>query len=480
MSGALMQLVAYGAQDIYLTGNPMITYFKTIYRRHTNFAMDTVQITFNDSPNFGKSVSALISRNGDLISDVLVSVTLPDLELSDNDATSMWVDHIGHFLFKKIEFMIGDQVIDRQYGDWLEIWSQLSLTEEKKQEYYEMIGHAPVDSLGRPTGLQKDVDDGIIDSRTIYIPMQFWFCRNVGLAIPLLALQYNEVKINIEFEVISNLVRNQGTEIRTRNLVDAKLWVEYVYLDTDERRRFANNIHEYLIEQIQYNGGQLIPNVSDSRNKPSSHYIDLDFNHPVKELLWVVQPTEYITDYDTQPANYTAVKAVGPANQTEVNYIDDLGAAGLGAINSTSKLRDLINQSCVNPNGARNPVVSARMIVNGRPRFSTRLGSYFNWLQPRDYHTSIPESKGINVYSFSLLPERHQPSGTLNFSKVDKSGLLLKLATFQDTTDQPEIEYPGLATQNPCRSSECNCRVYAVTYNVLRIMHGMGGLAYNN
>lgn len=471
-----MQLVAYGAQDIYLTGNPMITYFKTIYRRHTNFAMEIIQQPFNGKPNFGKKLSAIVSRNGDLISGMVITATLPKLESSDNSIVLRWTDHVGHYLINNVEFEIGGQLIDKHYGDWLEIWSQLTVPAEKQLGYYELIGQDPTDALGRPTGLQKDLENSSIQGKTLFIPLQFWFCRNIGLSIPLISLKYHEVKINVEFSYIKELVRSGGIEIENISL-DAELWVEYIYLDDEERRRFANSMHEYLIEQLQYNH-ELI-NVSNSRDKPSTHYIPLNLSHPVKELIWVVQPLQYRSGSDRQAANFTAVQARSPLDNETVDSISGL-EHGLSSITNNTILRDITNQSCIKPSGARNPVVSAKVQLNGHDRISNRYGTYFNWVQCHQHHTCIPKSPGINVYSFSILPERHQPSGTCNFSRIDTAFIIINAATLQSNTANPHYEYPGLGSINPLSSGNCECRVYAVNYNVLRIMHGMGGLAYRH
>jgi hypothetical protein len=473
MTGGLMQLVAYGAQDIYLTGNPMITYFKTIYRRHTNFAMEMVEQSFNGEPNFGKTVSSIISRNGDLVSNILVSADLPHLESGANKVTLRWTDHIGHHLLKSMEIEIGGQLIDKHFGDWLDIWAQLTVPAEH-DKYYELIGQDPLDALGRPTGLQKDVVDKGIEGRTIYIPLQFWFCRNIGLSLPLIALQYHEVKVNIEFANIADLVRSGGIEIENIQL-NARLWVEYIYLDSDERKRFANVMHEYLIDQLQYNT-ELVK-ASNSRLSPTTHNISLNFKHPVKELIWVVQPVEYVTGIDRQPSNYTSVKAHTPYNAKIVNVISGL-ENGLSSINDNIKLRDITNQSCVRPNGAKNPVISAKLQLNDRDRIQTMLGTYFNLVQCFEKHTSIPFSPGINVFSFALLPEKHQPSGSCNFSCIDNAKLIISIATLQRTTESPRYEYPSLGTINSINNPLCRVKVYAVNYNVLRIMSGMGGLAY--
>merc|ERR1711990_900657 len=272
MGGGLMQLVAYGAQDIYLTGNPQITFFKVVYRRHTNFSMESIEQTFNGTADFGRKVVCTVSRNGDLVHRVYLQVTLPAVTSQDNDHFR-WVNWVGHALVKNVEVEIGGQRIDKHYGDWLHIWNELTQTASKQEGYANMVGN--VDKLNRVTGDQQEKPE-----TTLYIPLQFWFCRNPGLALPLIALQYHEVRINIEFRTF-NEVCGYKTIPTVPTLKAASLYVDYIYLDTDERRRFAQVSHEYLIEQLQFTGDE---SVTSSNNK-----IKLNFNHPCKELVWVTQ-----------------------------------------------------------------------------------------------------------------------------------------------------------------------------------------------
>tara|TARA_Y100000389_G_scaffold128022_2_gene125397 strand:- start:16921 stop:18015 length:1095 start_codon:yes stop_codon:yes gene_type:complete len=364
MTGGLLQLVAYGAQDVYLTGNPQITFFKVVYRRHTNFAMESIQQTFNGTVGAGKRVTAQISRNGDLIHKMYVVADV---------TTSGVTSRIGHYILKKVELEIGGQLIDRQYSEWMYIWNELCLPSGKTTGFTNMVSDA-----GAGTGSYK-----------LYIPLEFWFCRNIGLALPLIALQYHEVKVNIEFA---------GLATGLASVDGAELWVDYVFLDTDERRRFAQLSHEYLIEQVQHTGVEAV-------TAATSNKIKLNFNHPVKELVWVFR-----TNAEAVPATWTDFKEM-----------------------TTAKLQ-----------------------LNGNDRFAERDGKYFTHVQPYQHHENIPHGKNINVYSFALKPEEHQPSGTLNMSRIDTATLSSTPATGDEVL------------------------VYAVNYNVLRILSGMGGLAYSN
>lgn len=390
-----MQLVAYGAQDIYLSGNPQITFFKVVYRRHTNFSMESIEQTFNGFPNFGKKVTCPISRNGDLIHRIYLQATV-----TEDAVTPTMAKWAGHELVKSVEVEIGGQRIDKHYGDWLHIWNELTQTAGHWDGYKLMVGGTAADSVGAPL------------KRTLFVPLQFWFCRNPGLALPLIALQYHEVKINLEFGEALDVMGASGS---SASIDTAALYVDYIYLDTDERRRFAQVSHEYLIEQLQFTG-----------DESASSKIKLNFNHPVKELVWVEK---------------------------------DSSATAVGAYETTYD--------------------SAKLQLNGHERFTQRAPQYFQLVQPYQHHERVPTMCSssvdatittgdapvtttcttgmINVYSFALKPEEHQPSGTCNMSRIDNATLNLQ----------------GVDTTN-------TVKVYAVNYNVLRVMSGMGGLAYSN
>ena len=672
MGGGLMQLVAYGAQDIYLTGNPQITFFKVVYRRHTNFSMESIEQTFNGSADFGKKVTCTISRNGDLIHRVYLQVTLPRVELNGSCDQFRWLNWIGHVLVNYVEVEIGGQRIDRQYGQWLHVWNELTQEPGLQVGYANMVGNVPrltqimsgssVHTMQPPQGIDNCQTSGCIPEFTLYVPLQFWFCRNPGLSLPLIALQYHEVKINLQFNdarqcywcSADSSYANQAPCLRS-----ASLYVDYIYLDTDERRRFAQVSHEYLIEQLQFTGAE---SVNSTSNK-----IKLNFNHPVKELVWVVQPNSNVDLISTYPYggpqhfNFTdaidvsyfsgtpddpfgggmvdpkdfdlglANQAVnldtywdastndwlgdvggnpkkcgkyarsnnntfGPAQKCTSSggndndckthcggggsfpYAQDGACAGLsdeedgcGARSCKKEYIDLDEACCIdkcdrhpseqclksqglyekykhaqrqyggsfsgpgfikgrNPNcgtwdsvgkrpsqvnsmgnnrfnpgmiqnvlGGRcpttcdlpwrcnneplgvtswyglvnaagtplfdrgqNPVLTAKIQLNGHDRFSERDGRYFNLVQPYQHHSNVPAT-GVNVYSFGLKPEEHQPSGTCNMSRIDNCTLHLNLT--------PSTVAHGRSAQ---------VYVYATNYNVLRIMSGMGGLAYSN
>lgn len=513
-----MQLVSYGAQDVYISGNPQITFWKVLYKRHTNFAVESIEVTFNGQADFNKRVTAVINRNADLMYKTYVQVVLPQVSLA-NSAGFRWLNYIGHRLLKQVELEIGGQRIDRQYGDWMQIWTQLSQDAGTVKALDSLIGNThDLVLMKRGTGIALDatcsssettiscVPRAGTPAKTLYIPLQFWFCRNPGLAIPLIALQYHEVRLNVDFETWQNCQYYESAvgvpaAANAQSLAAASIYVDYVYLDTEERRRFAQQSHEYLIEQVQFTGAESITS--------SSNKIQLNFNHPVKELFWVVQrdsfvdcstatwlasvggaqPFNYSDDFSTDgmitsllsqasggsvgaqtsntasPSMATAVLGQAGTQGTSGSLYgaDSQDLAGTAEFESGVNylLAKVILDSGIRCEG-KNPVEVAKLQLNGQDRFTEREGSYFDKVQPYQHHSRTP-STGINVYSFALRPEEHQPSGTCNFSRIDKATLQLTVS---------------LNTVVGSRTAQV--RVYATNYNVLRVMSGMGGLAYSN
>ena len=446
MGGGLLQLVAYGAQDVYLTGNPQITFFKASYRRHTNFAMEAIEQTFNGNATFGSRVTCQISRNGDLINRVYLQVNLTNYK---NNGT-VYCKYFGLRLINYVEIEIGGQKIDKHYAHWLYIWNELSLPKSKREGYNEMVG--------ANGGCIANASQIAYIQPTLYVPLEFWFCRNVGLALPLIALQYHEVKININFEQESNLRCSSASSTESPTFT-ASLWVDYIFLDTDERRRFAQLSHEYLIEQLQFTGEETI----NSTNVKAK----LNFNHPCKELVWFLKNSENNTDNwfnYTTTVNNVAVNDVGSDALSKKLMYD--GLTSMDA-QSADKIVEVLYPS--------NPVIDGKLVLNGNDRFATRTGAYFNIIQPYQHHENIPSNAGINVYSFALKPEEHQPSGTLNMSRIDTA--VLNLTVFDKPT---ALSNPAGGKSGKYIATNSSLFVYATNYNVLRILSGMGGLAYSN
>jgi len=488
MGGGLMQLVAYGAQDIYLTGNPQITFFKVVYRRHTNFSMETIQQTLNGTPANSGTSTVTISRNGDLVYKVYVTS-------DDGEITR------GSGLCTEVELEIGGQRIDRQYEEWNQIWWELTTPASHQEGFKYMIGD------GSTSGFKASEQQ----LGRVQVPLNFWFCRNPGLALPLIALQYHEVKIKLTWSAAQSVATNP------------EVWCDYIYLDTDERRRFAQVSHEYLIEQIQ------------KQSADTTGAFKLNFNHPVKELIWTsagdygtaklqlnghdrfaAQPEEYFqlrqprdyhtsipgtnvkfgafvlspkTVFDAETVTNNAgtpengkfsVDATGGSDDNLVQYkpgaasLDNAKSITIGDVIQIHYESETAGASTVSVTATVNKVpieattantLASFTLDHNLPDSTVGVGSIKilghadgrNSAGNKDSKTS-QLSKFVNVYSFALKPEEHQPSGTCNFSRIDNAKL-------------------NITTSGGMTASE---NIYAVNYNVLRIMSGMGGLAYSN
>lgn len=493
-NAGLLDLVAHGVQDIYLIGNPQITFFKTVYKRHTNFSMESIQGDIIGDVDFGKKVTIPIPRKGDLVHTIVIEVDLPTLTTQTTFAgssdgavgTITYVDNIGHALIEEVELKIGGQPIDKHYGEWMEIWTQLSQSESKKR--------------GLDLMLDRTGDLTTTGDKTVYIPLQFWFCRNIGLALPLVALQYHEVEIDLTFRPFSQLTTHgsfpyytatkrtnttlglvkpdlnntpslfssvrgkllkvvdgstykialtdndmaedgtvtdpyiltldattplagaltdaevyitpNGELASTPSMTDCRVFMDFIYLDTYEKKEFANAKHRYLIEQVQYNGNHSIEAGLLTEN------VKINFNLPVKELFWSIQ------------------------------------------LDGVSRNNDLFNYSNTVASGIvqGNSLDRAVILLNGIERFQERKADYFRIIQPYQKHTRVP-NKFFYTYSFALKPEDYQPSGCSNFSKIDTVDINLKMNSGLPMT---------------------NFKMYALNYNILRIYNGMGGVAFSN
>jgi len=436
MGGGLMQLVAYGAQDIYLTGNPQITFFKVVYRRHTNFSMEAIRQTLNGpTSRTGSTVTSTISRNGDLVGQLWLDIKLDPTNMKADKSSYMnWTNNTGHAYVKECEIEIGGQRIDRHYSQWLDVWNELTDHDEKEWKGLNKHRHKnPYLTHHASTTIQTDTSDL---STRLYVPLKFWFCSNPGLALPLIALQYHEVKVKLTFRNLNACINCSGVTLTALTKdPDVQLWADYIYLDTDERRRFAQVSHEYLIEQVQ------------RQVAPMSTSQTLHFNHPVKELIWTVQDDFCkVESTSTSAAKCDATLNIGNSDAEEGNDYFNYTTVG-----TTSTIEYMWGQT------SYEPFATAGLKLNGHDRFAKRNASYFRTCQPIQAGHKVP-TKHIYCYSFALKPEEHQPSGTCNFSRIDNAKLdfTATIATGSTLT------------------------VWAVNYNVLRIMSGMGGLAYSN
>ena len=403
MAGGLMQLVAYGAQDVYLTGNPKVTFFQAVYKRHTNFAMENIEQTVNGTPDSNGRVSVTIARNGDLVADMYIESKASDGSVSDD----AW---LAERMVKDVELSIGGQRIDKHYQKWWRLYSELYLDEAKKSNY------------GKMTTAIRGGDK-------IFLPLIFFFNRNPGLALPLIALQYHEVRL--DFDLSSSF----GT-ITDKTF---KVWANYVYLDTEERRRFAQKGHEYLIEQVQHTGTDTVTAGSEVQKR-------LSYNHPVKELVWCLDNGEDSWRTANAHADVTS-NVLSVAHESNCLVSGSQCGVPLVAFKGANFSEE--------NNGTLD---TFKLVLNGQDRFKEQSGKYFNTVQPFVHHSGSP-APGVYAYSFALKPEEHQPTGSCNFSRIDNAQVAIKAKS-------------GI--------EEKTLRMFATNYNVLRIQSGMGGLAFSN
>ena len=540
MGGGVAQLASYGVADEYLTGSPTITFYKAVYRRHTLFSMESIEQTFDGLPDFGRKCTCQISRNGDLVGPIWLEITLPDLlaydvsptpadgnsvdltasttglyadprgnywearsdasgnvvyskpaaffnatanayhtaatidanpVLSYNADTGLyatsgaaatasavtygnavlatwpyavraasgavdpeaaaytyaapshalrWTNSVAHAVLASVEIELGGQRIDKHYGEWLDIWSELSEKEEKRAGLWHMIGKYP--DAEYDAGWQRQQSR----ERTYYVPLKFCFNTNPGLYLPLVALSYHQIKYNFEFRdyldcikaavPVAQLTAKQGGDVLA--MKRCRLFADYIFLDAPERIRMAEIPHEYLITQLQFLGDEAVPAPSDPNGTRSRKYT-LNYNHPVRELLWVYVAK---SNYERNAVTGNNWFRYGVPGDDDAEVFDE-----------------------------------ARLVINGHDRFSARSAPYFRLMQPYQHHTRCP-SKKVHCYSFSLLsPEDHQPSGQANFSRFDSAQLQFLLNQ-------------GLPVGR--------MKIYAYSFNVLRIANGLSGLAF--
>lgn len=467
MPGGLIQLVARGQQDIYLTGSPTMSYFQSVYRKHTNFAMESVRQTFLTKPVLDRSSHTIatcrIGRVADLLQDVYLAFQLPAI-YSDGNLRFRWIEKVANYMIYSASVRIDTNLVDIQYGEWLDLWNELTLPPGKKDAYDKMTGN--VYEFTNPTALNNrititnnwlDYDyypsypditgatNPSIPSRRFYVPLNFWFTKNPGLALPLVAIQYQNVDISIEFRGIEELYQvydpltgKYYSPIKFRQLypnggdvsinrfivpggngnqalidIDGYLECNYIFLDDDERKQMAADSRDILVEQVVRveNGGYTTVGV-----------MDLIINNPVKELVWVLQRDDVI-NYN-ELANFT-YNMPQDASQTTQNILK-----------------------------------TAKILFNGLDRFEEKTYEYFNQLQPYQYHTNSCRT-GIQTYSFSLFPEKNQPSGAFNASMVSKIQLYMTMNA-------------------PASGIEYQVRAYALSYNICRIMAGNAAMVFKS
>jgi hypothetical protein len=452
--GGLLQLVATGKQDLFLTGNPQISFFKMVYRRHTNFATESQPMYFDGTPNFGQRITCLIPRRGDLLGRVYLDVTLPQIFDTDGNELS-YTNSIGHALIQEITFEVGEQEIDRQTGEWMEIWTQMTTSDSQRDALNQMIGrlnqYIPPFNGAQPIIAPGPQSAGL----RLLIPLQFYFCNNPGLYLPLIALQYSPIRINITLRPLQQLFwlpppAPPATQENwkpactvnvdcTTQIVNMMLWGEYVYLDVEERRMFVSTSHEYLIEQVQYT-----PPYSVAAQQQNAT-ISVEFNHPIKEFFFVAQRDEMINRNEW--FNYSSLaidEVVSPIIQPYLNIFNN----GL--------------------DGRTDLIALAKLQLDGYDRFPARLPQYFRLEQPYDHHTATPAFAYIYNYCFALRPEDVQPTGTMNASRIDSIVWQIQMNPILSNPTIPAYQQRG----------PCHITVYGHNYNVFRVINGFGGVLF--
>ena len=413
-----------------LNGNPSVSFFKKVYKTYTNFAMESMRVNFDQTNMHIKepvTLVAKIKRHADMIQDIYLCMTVPKIQKIKQERFC-FVRHLGETIIKTCTVTVGGTVVDQQYGEWLHIWNELSLTADKRYGYDQMIGN--VSDMFAPDNTNRLNNDEVQIAQTkLYIPIRFWFNRNPGLALPLIALQYHDVEIRVELRPMIDLftVNNKRVEIPEEYkyyfptdsiYINPYLEINYIFLDTKERNFFAKNSHDYLIEQVS-----LIQNASIETNSKT----DINCFNPVKELVWV------FTRSDKAMRNAWFVY--------DDQYID-------------------ADNHCDSKNTvSKNVMRSAKLLFNGLDRIESKEAEYFNLIQPYQHHSLIP-GRGIYCYSFSLNPEHFQPSGACNLARVRKTQLQTEL--------NPSAKKTG----------DYDLNIYVISYNFLRIMGGMAGVAY--
>lgn len=551
MPGGLLQLNAYGTQNQYLNGNPQMTFFKVVYRRYTNFASEYIRQSVKGpnslSPNVPIQLTCKIDRNGDLIQQIYFVFNIPDIYSAyDLDSANQlikdgknpikslykfqWIKNLGTTIINWVSISIGGSEIDRQYGEWMQIWSELNLQESEINSYNNMTGNIPeifspelapgqngfYPNSSLNPNLNQDFQDPSnnfetnngnpylklpsIKGRKIYVPLNFWFCKTPGLSLPLIALQYHDISLKIELRPINEIYtiletdtdnpllgsRIRPNQLKTKQAIgnftttqknwnyqellnktseeaenssNQTIWdlephflINYYFLDKEERERFASVTHEYLISQIY---------TSSFLGIIGNKTLDLNLHHPTKQLIWTTKRSD-ISSYNNW-TNYTnwSNPDLNPSTASYNQYLQSIGEINNLNISPNKSNKEFFDQQILK---------NARILFNGEERFTAQDFEYFNYLQPFEYNIRSP-SPGIYVYSFSVEKEVYQPSGACNMARINKVQLQVECT-----------KVPSRVSQNDTLQFlyGFDINVYAVNYNILRIMAGMGGLVFTN
>ena len=519
MTGGILQLQKTGAQDLYLTGNPQISFFKTVYRRYTNFAMDFFKIEPEVSFPLRESDSVtykfFIKRNADLISNIFFCFDIPDI-YSTNDNKFRWIKNLGFNIIERATIYIGGTLIDETYGEWFDIWNELSNNSEKKKIINDIIGNVPElynpeeargnSSLYPESLIGGNTNTGApsILARKIRVPLIFWFNKNPSLALPLIALQYHPVEINIQCRKIQELYTviddrlnsdSSGKRIKPNNIklfgihkfIDGKsiatisgkpggddsklnafdikpfLDINYIFLDSKEMRNFALTSHEYLIEQVKK---------STFESQLGNKSLELkNISHPISYMVIIAKRDDIKTRNDWN--NYTnwVIEDIPPYSLEYINPYFNKYEVGKNK-DSNKKVYESSNTENFAQRRNKNCLEELNLILNGVERISAREINFFSKVQTLNYFEGYKE--GIYPYSFSINPLKFQPSGSCNMSLINN--IILKIKT-QDVNKPDKSSNDNIEDlDNPYKY---DINIYSVNYNILNINSGMASLKFS-
>lgn len=478
MPGGLIQIAQMGSQDFYLMSNPKISFFKSVFKRYTQFSMELMNILPTVERNLNKTSEVKlefeISRDADLIKDVYFVFTLPEI-FSNTSYQFQWIKRIGEYIVKDVKISIGSRQLDKHYGEWLHIWNELNLDKDKVDGYNELIGNVtamydPKTANGGSTYPAGSSPVPSIQSRKIYLPLSFWFNQHFGSALPLIAMQYDTLPV-IEFTlrpfqelytiidtdrkrpVGSTDAHNLGqfledaTSISTLN-ISPSLEVNYIYLDTDERKRFAASNHEYLMKKLV----RIEDSVTPSTNGDNTHTVDLKISHPVAQLCWFLRRTdlESVNDW-TNFTNWPTTS--NPIYDTDNPYGTNL------TLNSSTypsyKNHDLM--------------LNGKIILDGQDRFADKDNTILHKVLPFQHNKKIPSTLGIYSYSFAVENSELQPSGACNMSNHSKIQLQMTIN-----------RAPSSQFVDSLSSHDYNITIYAYYYNIFKLEGGLADMAFSD
>ena len=419
MTSGVIQLVSSLNQKSsdFLIGNPQITFFKSLYKQYSNFYITNIEQTIDGNINFNRTINCTINKSGDLLRNIYLEIILPDLDKPSNVAWYGYTNNIGCNIIKSITFKINDQIIDQIYGESIDIYNNINNIDVSNM----------VNEYNSDYSIRNTNDNIDLKKRHLYIKLPFWFSKNTGNALPLVSLNNSNINLDITFRDLKEVIKtdNYNTidniSVKANSIFDCKVFTECIYLDKKEKKFFALQSHNYLIEQLQYNGDDIITHFDTNKT------IYLNFKNPVKELFWIISVDNNNIDTNLQNDCNSVTKYTSYYS----NYMDTFDTLTI-KLNSMNLLED-------------------------------KLATYYRIVQSNIYHNNM-RNKHIYSYSFSLNPDSYQPSGAMNFSDLNNALFLFKFNENEQVTS-------GCATNGIIK-------IYAYNYNILKIQSGQASLIY--